>query len=117
MTNDYHLLQPIQPELARFRFDATFQLRPIQWQAELITLQHYYDICVEEGIYTQAEKMELQQFIDIADTETEPRPIRIALAIPQVNQASLLKTIIMLRNYKRLQTGRHSYGDYFPFGG
>lgn len=117
MNNDYQLLQPIHPQLARFCFHATFLQRPIEWQAELITLQHYYTLCVMEGIYTAGERVKLQQFIEIEDTQMVPRPVRIALAIPQINQASLLKTIIMLRNYKRLQTGRHAYGESFSFGG
>lgn len=116
MTTDYRLLQPIQPQLARFCFQATFQQQPITWQVELITLQHYYELCLEEGIYLPEESVSLQQFIEIPQTVTELHPVRIALAIEEVNRANLLKTIIMLSNYKRLQIGRHTYGEKYTFG-
>jgi len=115
MPADYHLLQPIQAQLARFRFDATFQNKPVHWQAELLTLEYYYQRGVESGLYAKEAVVSLQQFIEIAPQESDPRPIRIVLALPQITRASLLKTIIMIRNYKRLHTGRHSYGDYFEF--
>lgn len=116
MSPEYHLLQPLQPQLARFSFHGIFQHQPVHWLAELTTLKHYYDMGVTEGFYAKGQTVSLQQFIEITDKETDPRPIRIVLAIPEVTQASLLKTIIMVRNYKRLQPGRHNYGDYYEFG-
>ncbi|MDH5182622.1 MAG: hypothetical protein OEX12_01910 [Gammaproteobacteria bacterium] len=116
MPPDYHLIQPIQAQLARFSFHGIFQDRPIQWQAELLTLSHYYELGLNEGLYAPNQTVSLQQFIEISLPDIEPLPIRIVHAIPEVNQASMLKTIIMVRNYKRLHRGRHTYGAYFEFG-
>ena len=42
-------------------------------------------------------------------------PITIGLNVPKLDAAVIEKTTIMIRNYKRLQTGRHEYGERFEF--
>jgi hypothetical protein len=39
------------------------------------------------------------------------RKIEIGLNLPKIDETTILKTIIMVRQYKRLSHGRHDYGE------
>jgi len=36
---------------------------------------------------------------------------RVVLDIPRIDEPAILRTIIMIRNYKRLYPGRHEFGE------
>lgn len=84
---------------ARLRFIGRYQDRDVVWDAELIALS---------GDRAAA------QFIDIGEPGPRGVPIRIGLGVPCIDRPTVLKTIIMVRNYKRLRPGRHEFGPAGP---
>jgi hypothetical protein len=111
----YQLIVPPSTEQARFRFTGPFEGKEIVWDATLMTLDHYVRQGCENGRYRKGETVELQQFLEISDEPIEPLPILIVHDIPKVDSGRLLKTVIMVRNYKRLHRGRHPYGESHRF--
>lgn len=89
----YTLLEPLRAERARFSFSGPFENREIRWDATLVALasgRSYIDIGAEAG---------------------GRRIVQIGLAVPVIDAAVVLRTIVMLRQYKRLRAGRHEFGD------
>lgn len=93
---DYHCDTPLDAPTARVRFIGRFEQQDVVWDAELIAL------AVPGG--------ENAQFIDIGTPGERGVPIKIGLHVARIDQPTLLKTIIMVRNYKRLRTGKHEFG-------
>jgi hypothetical protein len=85
---------------ARLRFIGRYQDREVVWDAELIALA--------------ADGGTAAQFLDIGEPGARGIPIRIGLGVPCIDRPTLLKTIIMVRNYKRLHPGRHEFGPAGP---
>ncbi|MCK7581424.1 MAG: hypothetical protein MZV65_41195 [Chromatiales bacterium] len=51
-------------------------------------------------------------FLEIGgETALAGAPLDVALDIPQIDEPTILRTIIMIRNYKRLHPGRHEFGE------
>lgn len=93
---DYQPLTPLGGTEARVRFRGPFLGREITWEATLTALP--------------PGGPPRPNFIDIPDGDHDPRPIHIGLNVAAVDHPTVLKTIIMVRNYKRLAVGRHEYG-------
>lgn len=93
---DYHCETPLDAPTARVRFIGRFEQQEVVWDAELIALA--------------VAGSESAQFIDIGTPGERGVPIRIGLHVACIDQPTLLKTIIMVRNYKRLRTGKHEFG-------
>jgi hypothetical protein len=83
-----------------------FQNQEIVWDATLVTLAHYY---AEQPEPAQPEVR--RAFLEIGGLTAHGRAIRVALDIPVIDEAVILRTIIMIRNYKRLHPGRHEFGE------
>lgn len=113
--DSYLLHQPYQNDIARFYFLGRFQDHEVIWDATLMTLEHFVQLGCSEGRYCPGETLMLQQFIHISDEDIEPLPIKIVHDIPGIDEARILKTIIMIRNYKRLHRGEHHYGEQQRF--
>jgi hypothetical protein len=110
---DYKLLGPLEPERVRMRFTGRFQGRPVVWDATLATLgQVYRERLAADGL-PPGTAMELRPFIHIAAAPQgdAPCPIHIGLAVERLDRPTLLKTVIMIRQYKRLAVGRHEFGE------
>lgn len=89
----YTLLEPLRPDRARFSFSGPFENREILWDATLVALA--------VG----------RSYIEIGAKTVGGRAVHVGLAIPAIDPAAVLRTIVMLRQYKRLRTGRHEFGD------
>jgi hypothetical protein len=109
----YNLLTPPESSQARFAFTGSFQNQEIRWDTTLITLAHYH--AEQPG---SAQPVVRTAFLEIGGETAHGRAIRVALDIPVIDEAAILRTIIMLRNYKRLHPGRHEFGipHIFPPG-
>lgn len=101
----YALLEPLTPMRARFRFRGPFQGREVGWDTTFITLAHYHALQAPS-----AAVVTRRPFIEIAATDTDPRPILIGLDIPHIDEAAVLRAIVMIRQYRRLRVGRHEFG-------
>lgn len=85
---------------ARLRFIGRFEGEEVVWDAELVAL-------------AATEKAPVQ-YLDIGEAGPRGRALHIGLAVPSIDRGTLLKTIIMVRNYKRLRRGRHEFGPHGP---
>ncbi|MBU1190286.1 MAG: hypothetical protein KKA36_09135 [Gammaproteobacteria bacterium] len=92
---DYHCETPVGARTVRARFIGRFEQHEVVWDAELIALAG------AEGA----------QFIDIGAPSERGMPIKIGLQVACIDQPTLQKAIIMVRNYKRLRIGRHDFGS------
>lgn len=104
--DSYTLLESIRPERVRFAFTGPFHGRRIVWNATLFTLAHYHDTQL-----ASAEPIMRRPFIEIGDATAVGRIITVALDIPAIDAPTLLRTVIMIRQYRRLRAGRHEFGE------
>ena len=102
----YEIVNKVDDQLCHFRFPGKFAGQDIIWDAELVTLACYSG---------QSGQNKLQQFIDVGEVNDNGRKIIIALNLPCIDEPAILKTIIMIRQYKRLTFGRHEYGGIISF--
>lgn len=82
------------PDEARIRFIGPFEGEPVVWKAQLCAL---------------APDSADPQYLDIGPAEADGVPLEIGLAVPAIDEAAMLKTVIMVRNYRRLRPGRHEF--------
>jgi len=87
------------------RFLGTFEGAAVVWDATIMTLAFYN---ARQALNNSPAT--LRQFIDIAPAGNILRSIEIGLELDRIDTPALLKTIIMIRKYRRLHTGRHEFG-------
>lgn len=92
MSSPYQLLL-LEPGRGQIRFDGRFEDRDVTWEATIV--------CVPANE---------QQFIDVGAPAGDFRPVTIGLHVEQIDEAVLHKTVIMIRQYKRLRRGRYRFG-------
>lgn len=98
---DYLLLDALPASRVRLVFSGPFKGEPVVWNASIETIE----------AYAKRHRVDddPQQFIDIRQ-ENHAYWIHIGLNVQQIDQAVIERSIIMVRNYKRLSEGRHEYG-------
>ena len=101
---DYKIIS-LEPTLAHIQFPGKFNNNNVTWDAKIYTLK---------SLATTA-KQGLKQFIDITNQDNEKLSISIALNVNKISTPEILKTIIMINNYKNLKVGRHEYGEIYFF--
>ena len=102
--SDFVYTAPAQDDSAQIRFIGNFAGRPVIWEATIIALEHR-QATDRPGESPDSSK----QFIEVEDTSDDVRHIRIGLQLHSIDEQLISKTIIMIRKYKRLQTGRHVF--------
>lgn len=102
---EFRLLAAPTAYQARFAFIGRFQDREVTWDTTLLTLAHYHQ---ERTPVAQA--VERFPFLEIGAETATGRALRVALDIEQIDEPAILRTIIMIRQYKRLREGRHEFG-------
>ena len=90
---------------AHIRFIGVFDKQAVIWDATVMTLDHYNRSAAPHG-----EADSSQQFIEIGARQGDMRTIDVGLELERIDTQVLHKTIIMIRKYKRLHTGRHEFG-------
>lgn len=101
----FTLLQPVLPQQARFAFAGRFAGQEMNWDATLLTLDAWH-----KSQPPTTHPVRRRSFIEIDAAATQGRDVRIVLDVPAIDEAVILRTIIMLRQYKRLRIGRHEFG-------
>ena len=97
---DYiHIESPLA-DRAHIRFIGAFAGKPVIWDATVMTLAY----CKKAGMAGNS------RFIEIGDHADDMCPITIGLDLDEIDEPDLLKTIIMIRKYRRLRRGRHEFG-------
>jgi hypothetical protein len=104
----YELLLPLGGDHCHLRFSGPYQGKLVIWDAYLQTLAYY--------VRNRAPADPLaRQFIEVGDEGPQGRLIRIGLNLPKIDEPVVLKTLIMVRQYKRLALGRHEFGEWVQF--
>jgi hypothetical protein len=102
----FTLLEPVAPRRAHFAFTGPFDGQEVVWDATLVTLDAYHRAQPPE-----ARSVQRHSFMEIGHAGTNGRAVRIGLDIPAIDEAVILRAIIMMRQYKRLRVGRHEFGE------
>lgn len=100
----YELLGACAPGHAHIAFDGSFDERDIRWDAHLMTLEHYNRLHPD----TPADG----RFIEIDAVSDDCANLTVCLDVRRIDHPTILKTIIMIRKYRRLRTGRHEFGRH-----
>lgn len=101
----FTLAEALRDDRARFSFDGPFEGRTVHWDATLVALTHPRHRPVAAAT---------RSYIDIGPASAARRAVTVGLAIPAVDTGAIVRTIIMLRQYRRLHAGRHEFGDPAP---
>lgn len=105
--DDFELIAQPDNGYARFLFTGRFEGKEVVWDAHLYTLAYYVNQVAE---FSQSAPA-IRQFIEVGDTNKNGRRIEIGLNLKSIDNGAIMKTIIMIRQYKRLAVGRHEYGE------
>ena len=112
---DYKLLSPLGGQTAHIQFKGLFQGKQVLWDTHLITLREIYRQGVAAGRYSDKDTLSLLQYIEINEKDAAELTLTIGIDVPVIDRPTVLKTIIMIHNYKRLRHGRHEYGPAHQF--
>ncbi len=102
---DYKIIQKDCDQSVEFIFTGRLSNQPVIWNTRLSTL---------ESIASSQHKSRLRQFIHIQQIDNIYQA-NIGLYLKQIDLAAIKRTIIMIRNYKKLRLGRHIYGPEYTF--
>ena len=103
ITDDYTINSTSDDE-TKLLFEGPFNGQTVTWQTHLITCKFYKQL-------NNIANKKIKQFIDIAPAIKDNHyEIMICLNINRITKAEILKTIIMIRQYKNLAIGRHEFG-------
>lgn len=95
----YTLIEPLRHDRARIRFTGRFEGRPVVWDAEVVALRARADTATP-----------VTPYIEIGSEGARGRMLHIGLALAALDAPTLAKTVIMIRNYKRLRRGYMRFG-------
>jgi len=82
-------------------FEGVLDNKPVLWHACIRTMQEYAN--------HHSVSSDPRQFINIG-VLNDVYKLEVGLNIDQIDQSAVERTIIMIRKYKRLCSGRHEYG-------
>jgi hypothetical protein len=102
---DYQLIS-LKPTKAHIQFSGMLNNKNVIWDATIQTLSSLAAPNAKDGI---------KQYIDIPKQHSKLTSISVALNVEKISTPEILKTIIMITNYKNLKTGRHEYGEEYYF--
>lgn len=103
---NYDLLGGLDSPSCHLRFTGKFMGDFVIWDATLMSLTYYLHKLAIDGHSQPGAR----QFIEIGDDTRHGRQITIALDVPIIDRPTIVKTMIMVRQYKRMCPGRHEYG-------
>lgn len=84
------------------RFRGRFQDREVVWDATFTTLRRYLE---------RSAAPSARPFIEINRAADGALRLEVGLDLPEFDRPAIAKTVIMIRNYKRLRLGRHEWGE------
>ena len=90
-------------------FLGQFQDHTVVWKMTLVTLAHYR-LAEAEVVVTTEPRRFIRQFIYIKEGTDGVYQLNVGLDLPVIDESVIKKTIIMIRNYKRLVIGQIEFG-------
>jgi len=110
---EYELIKRFLDDCVQIKFTGFFNGEQIIWHATIRTLNDYFKNIVYKNLEVKKE-IKLKQFIDVRKDEKDYK-VDVVLNLKAIDEASIKRTIIMIRQYKRLHVGRHEYGEPITF--
>lgn len=111
--HDFECLTPLNGGYVQFRFVDEFMGESIIWDAHLYTLAYY----LYEVVNLSQSDASVHPFIHVGDMDKTMRKIEVCLNLPFIEAPAIVKTMVMIRQYKRLVIGRHEYGEKISIKG
>lgn len=107
--SDYICNTSLPDSIASVLFLGNFQGEIVLWNMTVATLAHYR--LHESQSIAPAQKSILNcPFIEIIEGTEGVFPLRVGLDLAEIDEPVIKKTIIMIRNYKRLVIGTIQFG-------
>ncbi len=104
---DFMLLSPLPKDIVHARFSGCFEGREVVWDMFLYTLVRYAQ---ELRKLPLAPSLALRGLMYIEPGVDQLYPLKVALNVPLIDVPTLKKTITMMRNYRQLRLGLHTWG-------
>ncbi|HHJ15786.1 MAG TPA: hypothetical protein ENJ80_03725 [Gammaproteobacteria bacterium] len=98
------LLDQAGGQQAHIRFTGPWQGREVVWDCTFVTL------ACEQAQVASGVSPAVGCFIDIGPPGDNGIPLRVCLDLPGIDLPAIRKMIVMIRNYRRLRSGRHDFG-------
>jgi len=111
----YIALEPPGGTRIRIRFIGPYLGKEVIWESTLMTLEEFYCNLYGSTEQLTATPVKLRPFIDISRARGNSMLLTAVLNIGVLDEPAVQKTIIMIRNYKRLREGRHEFGEAREF--
>lgn len=109
LDSDYICTTCLPDTSASVSFLGPFQGHTVVWNMTVATLAHYR-LAEAYVIATTESRRFICPFIDIKKEADGGYQLNVGLDLPVIDEAVIKKTIIMIRNYKRLAIGKIEFG-------
>jgi len=98
---EFQLLDPLPGTRVRLRFSGLFQGRPVVWEATLLAAAEWVTPQTPGG----------RRFIEVGP-ESAPgrRPVTVGLHLAEIDRPTVIKSLLMVRQYRLLREGRKEFG-------
>lgn len=90
---DYIAHSPVGQRRVRVEFAGRFEDETVVWQATIVAL----------GVGTSS------QYIDVNTSPGHSPEVEVGLPLDRIREPDIIKTIMMIRHYKKLSRGRHEF--------
>lgn len=108
----YKILENINPEHVHVQFEGVFRQQHVIWDAHMFTLHEYWRTHYPQNTQTRTG---LRNFIQIGETGSKRLNLTVGLHVPRMDEPTIQKVMIMIKQYKRLDSGKHEYGEIIQF--
>lgn len=105
--DDYTVHSALPAESVSVRFAGPFQGRQTTWDMQLQTLAYWQ----RHQERTNGPGTPSRGVIEVGREHGGVRELVVALNVARIDLPTLRKTVVMIRNYRRLRPGRHAWGD------
>ena len=107
---DYLCASAVGDTAVRVFFLGRFKNRTVVWDTTIYTLKRYHQAHTSASVSPQ-RSFSARPFMEIMGSIDGSLRLKVGLDLPAIDEPTIKKTIIMIRNYKRLKPGRHEWGE------
>ena len=107
---EYFTDEPLGSGRLNIWFTGSYVDKDVLWKCRLYTLQQYHEDYIASARIDVDQPARLRQFIEVGPNTGEYCPLTVGVNLPEIDHSTVLKTIVMIRNYKSLKQGRHEFG-------
>ena len=108
--SDFVCKSPLPASSATVLFFGSFQEKIVLWCMNLTALKSQEMEDVADALGTSSRSL-MCPFIEIIEGDEGIYSLNVGLDLKTIDEAVIKKTIIMIRNYKRLRIGRIEFGS------